>query len=126
NVEAAGVPEAACAGDEAIVGRIDENLDVHAATVLVEVVIHHATDVEVAKVHRRTDFQRADIVRLEMEGSSWPIVGDLRWFFQAREGALGRQAVVSGGRCCVDGDIHPRQEGSEPRDAAERQTRPHY
>src|SRR5690606_614896 len=112
--------------DEAIVGRVDEDLHVHSPTVLVEVVVDHTAHIEVAKIHGRTDFQRADVVRLEVEGASWSVVGDLRRLLQTDKGPLLRQAVVSLGRGRIDGDIHARQQGAEPGDAAQRQAWSHH
>lgn len=57
DVDAAGVPEPGVFGDERVVWRMDEHLDVHAFALGIEGVSNHLTDRNLAVVNRRTDIQ---------------------------------------------------------------------
>ncbi|MCY1429236.1 hypothetical protein D9M71_451460 [compost metagenome] len=94
-VDAAGVPEARVLGDEGVVGRLDEDADIHALAIAAQRIGHHFAYGNLAVVDRRADIQRAQVISLQDETLALFAIGDRRRRLQAGE-ASGRDLRLAG------------------------------
>ncbi|MCY1525516.1 hypothetical protein D9M68_604960 [compost metagenome] len=124
-IHAAGIPEARAVGDELVVGRIHEHLDVHGLAVLVQGIADHAAHVDAAEIHRRTDIQGPEVRRLQLEALAGAVMRDRGRNFQAVEVQLGGLvAVLALDR--VHTDIGARQQRAQAGHATHVQARPDH
>ncbi|MNK94209.1 hypothetical protein D3C87_1144020 [compost metagenome] len=85
HVNAAGVPETGVFGDVLIVGRVDEQFDVHAFAVRVQFIRHDLPNRNFAVVDWGTDIQRSEVLCMQGEALARFAISD-RWrVFQALE-----------------------------------------
>src|SRR5690606_38595091 len=89
HVDTAGVPEARVVGDEVVVGRVDEHLDLDTLAIVGQAERDHLTNLEAAKIQRRADAERAQVIGVQGELLALDAKGH-RWRrFQADELATG-------------------------------------
>src|SRR5690606_731325 len=89
DVAAAGVPEARVVGDELVIRGVYEDLHLDAFAVVCQAERNHLADLKAAKVHRRTNAQRAQIIGVEGELLAFGAKGHGRRCFQADKFAPG-------------------------------------